>query len=62
MKTSNALIQQLLKAEEEAEQIVHKAKESKMPSILEHSRRLVHRRSESVAAYCQTYCPEKVVC
>ena len=37
MKTSNALIQQLLKAEEEAEQIVHKAKESKLrPGPEEH--------------------------
>lgn len=30
MKTSNELIQELLKAEEEAEEIIHKAKESKM--------------------------------
>lgn len=30
MKTSNALIQQLLRAEEEAEQIVHKARESEL--------------------------------
>ncbi|CDJ49710.1 vacuolar ATP synthase subunit G1, putative [Eimeria brunetti] len=30
MKTSNALIQQLLRAEEEAEQIVHKARENRV--------------------------------
>lgn len=33
MKTSNALIQQLLKAEEEAEQIVHKAKENRVKML-----------------------------
>ncbi|KAL8449823.1 hypothetical protein Emed_002786 [Eimeria media] len=33
MKTSNALIQQLLKAEEEAEEIVHKAKENRVKML-----------------------------
>lgn len=43
-KTSNALIQQLLKAEEEAEQIVNKAKES--TRLQQEAQQLASRRSE----------------
>lgn len=35
MKTSNELIQELLKAEEEAEEIVHKAKENRVKMLKE---------------------------